>query len=297
MGPFVMITWFKQLDSILRGDATRMTELDQGRIEIPIGGLSLVLIVLGMVYGVCMGTFAAFRAAEDAHMFMIASAVKVPLLFLLTLIVTFPSLYVFSALVGSRLSIVSVLRLLVAAVGVMLAVMSSLGPIVVFFAVSTTNYQFMQVLNVLVGLVSGVLGLAFLLRTLHRLMLIQESREFEAQPVQPPSADGPPPPTEPVMDEPPPATDGGSDDHLEPPSSNSGPDLGALDRVGRFTHQRAKLVFRFWVVVFSLVGAQMSWVLRPFIGSPSKPFEWFREREGNFFLAVLHALEKLMTGQ
>jgi len=39
-------------------------------------------------------------------------------------------------------------------------------------------------------------------------------------------------------------------------------------------------------VVFCLVGAQMSWVLRPFIGDPERPFEWFRPRESNFFESV-----------
>ena len=43
---------------------------------------------------------------------------KVPALFLLTLIVTMPSLYVFNALVGSRLTFLSVLRLLVASLAV-----------------------------------------------------------------------------------------------------------------------------------------------------------------------------------
>jgi ABC-type sugar transport system substrate-binding protein len=90
----------------------------------------------------------------------------------LTLPVTFPSLYVFNALVGSRLSLRSVLRLLVAMLAVMLAVLSSLGPIVVFFAVSTESYPFMKILNVGMATVAGVLGLAFLLRTLHRLVLI-----------------------------------------------------------------------------------------------------------------------------
>jgi hypothetical protein len=42
---------------------------------------------------------------------------KVPLLFGLTLLVTFPSLYVFNALVGSQLTLSSVLRLIVAADG------------------------------------------------------------------------------------------------------------------------------------------------------------------------------------
>ena len=44
-----------------------------------------------------------------------------------------------------------------------------------------------------------------------------------------------------------------------------------------------------------LVGAQMSWVLRPFIGNPTLPFEWFRERKGKFFIAVFKAIINLFS--
>jgi hypothetical protein len=56
-----------------------------------------------------------------------------------------------------------------------------------------------------------------------------------------------------------------------------------------------KTVFRLWVIVFGLVGAQMGWVLRPFIGNPNAPFTWFRGRESNFFQAVLHTFVSLFT--
>ncbi len=172
-----MLKWFKQLDNILRGEATQLTALQQGRIEIPIGGLSVVLIFLGVLYGLCMGSYAMIQSDGHAYMQLIASTVKFPLLFFLTLVVTFPSLYVFNALRGSRLSVLSTLRLLVASLGVMLAVVASLGPIVVFFALSTTSYPFMVLLNVATCTVSGMLGLTFLLRTLHRLVIIQEDLE------------------------------------------------------------------------------------------------------------------------
>ena len=70
-----------------------------------------------------------------------------------------PSLYVFNALVGSRLTLAAVIRLLVATLGVIVAVLASLGPIVAFFSVSTTSYPFMVLFNVVVFAVSGVLGL------------------------------------------------------------------------------------------------------------------------------------------
>jgi hypothetical protein len=58
----------------------------------------------------------------------------------------------------------------------------------------------------------------------------------------------------------------------------------------------ASIIFRVWVIVFAIVGAQMSWVLRPFVGSPSKPFSWFREREGNFFQTVFDVIWNMLNG-
>ncbi len=106
-----MRNWLKELDRVLRGEATRMAALRGEDIQIPAAGLSVVVFLLAMVYGVCMGCFAVFRADGPVYVQMAASAVKVPALFFLTLAVTFPSLYVFNALVGSRLNLPALLRL------------------------------------------------------------------------------------------------------------------------------------------------------------------------------------------
>jgi hypothetical protein len=161
-----------ELDRILRGELTQVSSLRRGGIDVSPGRLSIIIVVLGMVYGICMGTFALFRLKEPHAWQMVASMVKIPLLFYLTLLVTLPSLYVFNALVGSRLTLGTVVRLLVASLGVMVAVLASLGPIVAFFSVSTTSYPFMVLFNVVVCSVSGALGLTFLLQTLHRLSIL-----------------------------------------------------------------------------------------------------------------------------
>ncbi|MEX0885894.1 MAG: hypothetical protein WD009_05595 [Phycisphaeraceae bacterium] len=299
-----MLKAIKQLDDILRGEATQPDLLKQGRIDIPISGLLLVITALGIFYGACMGAFSVIRTGGGLWMQLVASAVKLPLLFFLTLLVTLPSLYVFNALVGSRLSFGSVLRLLIAMVGVALAVLASLGPIVVFFSVSTTSYPFMMLLNVVMAAVAGFLGLAFLLRTLHRLVRVQgelarENADAASDDKREQPADASSPAVGPgdsdtqmqaklpsLGDEPARPGQGAA----TPPRTFS----GALERDEVETDRRARMVFQLWVVVFALVGAQMSWVLRPFIGSPDMPFTWFRDREGNFFLRVLQAVRELL---
>jgi hypothetical protein len=61
-----------------------------------------------------MGCFALANKDVGAALLQTLSSMgKVPVLFFATLLVTFPSLYVFNALVGSRLTLASVWRLLV----------------------------------------------------------------------------------------------------------------------------------------------------------------------------------------
>src|SRR5688572_23653488 len=175
--------WIRSLDRVLKGEATRPEQLRQGTIDVPLGGLSFVILLLGVFYGLCMGVFAVITrwGTPKAYMGwlqMMASAVKVPLLFFLTLVVTLPSLYVFNALVGSRLTFGSVVRLLVAALGVMLALQASFGTITVFFSVGTTSYPFMVLLNVVLFAVSGFLGLGFLLQTLRRLSVARGTSDL-----------------------------------------------------------------------------------------------------------------------
>jgi hypothetical protein len=286
-----MISWFKHLDRVLRGEATRPSELSKGTIEIPTFGLTTVVIILGFVYGICMGCFGLMRVftmtesdiirvpVGEYNLLipwqLIATTLKVPALFLLTLLVTFPSLYVFNALVGSRLLVRAAWRLLIATLGVTLAVLASLGPVVAFFSVSTSSYPFMVLLNVVIYGVAGMLGLKFLLQTLNRLTMA--TRYNITEPVE----------AEVVPSE-------GAEAAAVTPTPK---EVGALEKVhGHFLGKHVMTIFRIWVIVFGLIGAQMSWVLRPFVGDPSTPFTWFRPRESNFFQAVADAIFYMLHG-
>jgi hypothetical protein len=272
-----MLAWLQQLDRLLRGEVTRHDRIRDGQFDFSAGGLAILIVVLGMVYGLCMGSYSLLREASvgvvdpaPRYMQLVATTVKVPALFYLTLFVTFPSLYVFNALVGSRLRLANVLKLLIASLAVNLAVLASLGPIVLFFSVSTKSHAFVTLLNVVMFTVAGALGLVFLLQTLHRLTSWNQ-----------PQADVPLSPVELV-----------EETEKTLPDTPSALDMPQGQVLGRHT----RLVFGCWVVVFALVGAQMGWVLRPFVGNPALPFEWFRTRQSNFFEAVLNILGALLSG-
>ena len=252
------MTGFRELDRILRGEVTGGETLGEDggwRLE----PLARVLLILAAAYGLCMGTYGVFRPGDPEFRQLTATVVKVPLLFALTFLVTFPSLYVFNTMLGSRLRAGELLRLVVSGMGILLAVLAAFGPIVAFFSVTTTSYPFVVLLNVAVFAVSGVFGIGHLYRTLRRLPTptVEADAGADFEPVDEPVRPAP------VVARP-----------VVPGRSN--------------------VVFYVWMAVFALVGGQMGWVLRPFIGSPELSFTWFRPREASFFEGVFRALKLLL---
>ncbi len=270
-----MFSWLRELDDLLRGRKTGPNRLAEDRVEVRLQVFVPLAIVLGAVYGFFMGWYSLINAGSESYHQILASMLKLPALFLLTLLVTFPSLYVFNALVGCRLTLAATLRLLVGAIVVNLAVGASLGPILGFFTLCTTSYPFMVVLNVLLLTIGGIVGLSFLLHTLKRLPV--SSAIPDAHPADSTRAEE--------------ACDASEASAREPGPIDDIPGEAAGQSLGQ-----ARAIFRIWVVLYGLVGAQMGWLLRPFIGSPDLDFEWFRPRQGNFFLAVLQQLHELFGG-
>lgn len=292
--------WLIELDRILRGEVTRPEDIQRADIKIPVVGVAVIVILLATIYGFCMGIFALARGVENneyqqALLQTFASMCKVPLLFFLTLVVTFPSLYVFNALAGSKLRVLPVLKLLIASLAVNLAVLASMGPILAFFSVSTPNYSFIVLLNVVVFSVAGGLGLAFLIQTLNRMALTERHR------------------LPPIRSQPQEVIADATEEDAQASIPNSHADLPAADEIhstrstslqrnpgpldqleGMVVGHHVRKVFACWIIVFGLVGAQMGWVLRPFIGSPSQPFSWFRARKSNFFEAVFNTLTDVL---
>ncbi len=50
---------------------------------------------------------------------------------------------------------------------------------------------------------------------------------------------------------------------------------------------RHRTMLRVWIVVYTFVGIQMGWLLRPFIGDPQTPPQFFRvDTWGNAYIEV-----------
>ena len=51
-----------------------------------------------------------------------------------------------------------------------------------------------------------------------------------------------------------------------------------------------------WALLFAFVGIQLAWSLRPFLGDRNQPFQVFGSYQGNFYAAIIYAVNKLMHG-
>ena len=52
-------------------------------------------------------------------------------------------------------------------------------------------------------------------------------------------------------------------------------------------HRAHRWLLRIWLVLYVFVGIQLAWILRPFVGQPDAPIQFFRpEALGNAYLAV-----------
>ncbi len=59
---------------------------------------------------------------------------------------------------------------------------------------------------------------------------------------------------------------------------------------------RHRLLQRMWLVIYAFVGIQMGWILRPFVGSPDMPVQFFRDETwGNAYVIVARMVWELLA--
>jgi hypothetical protein len=63
------------------------------------------------------------------------------------------------------------------------------------------------------------------------------------------------------------------------------------------SNPKHRWMFRTWIVIYVFVGIQMGWVLRPFIGDPRAPVQFFREGSwSNAYVFVLQTIWDVLSG-
>lgn len=218
---------FYFLDYILRAQTSLFeqihTQKDLPRI---IASMSILSACLSAIYGATMGM-------NHSFLLVVSSAIKLPILFLLTAIVCIPSLYTFNVLLGQRFRFLQTVALMVMTLGTTTILLASLAPLAFFFALTTKDYYFLLLMHVAIFTLCGIYGVQYLYRGCSYIAFRME---------------------QPLND----------------------------------------LLLRIWIAIYAVVGMQLGWRLRPFIGSVDSPFELFRsEDSGNFYIAVWNSIISL----
>lgn len=115
---------------------------------------------------ICSSIFFAFYGgiigASSSWEQALSSMVKLPALYLITLIICLPTLYFFNVFFGSRKPFAQYVALLLGSMAVVSVLLFSFAPITLLFMTTTTNnYQFFKLLNVVIFSITGFLGIKF----------------------------------------------------------------------------------------------------------------------------------------
>ncbi|HEX8236053.1 MAG TPA: hypothetical protein VF600_08860 [Abditibacteriaceae bacterium] len=166
------------------------------------------IVTFGLIYGAAMGTFGGMRPAQ-----VLFSAVKVPLLLLVTGAIGLPSIFVLYSLSGLRDDFSQVLRGLLATQAAHATVLAALAPFTLLWYASCADYRLAVLFNALMFAVAT----ASTQRVLRRYC-----RELIAR------------------------------------------------------NARHRTLLWAWLALYVFIGIQMGWMLRPFIGDPTRTTTFFR---------------------
>jgi hypothetical protein len=147
---------FAVVEDILRNRRDFFDEIREG-VEIPakIRAMLISSVLFLALYGAVLGS-------THSLLQTISSALKLPILFLITLIICLPTLYFFNVLFGSRQSLSQSFALILTAITVTAVLLLSFAPITLFFMLTTSHYQFFKLLNVGIFAITGFVGVTFL---------------------------------------------------------------------------------------------------------------------------------------
>ena len=256
------MNYFTILITLLRDRENFVSEIHhKARLKTKITALLISSSIFLAIYGGIIGAFAS-------PLQVFASAIKLPALYLITLIICLPTLYFFNAFFGSKQSIGQNLALLLTAISITAVLLFSFAPVSLFFLITIRNYQFFILLNVLIFALTGFIGISYL----YQIMRPESDQlEFASAPLVEDKIEG----DFVVVDA----------DQKPSKAQNKNIDPAFKTRTN---------ILRFWLGLYAFVGCQLAWTLRPFFGAPGQAFELFRPREGNFYLSVIHSLLEIL---
>src|SRR6266498_4071166 len=254
------------IERILRDRAGIWRQINEERDLKQLTSQMLVSSAISLaVYGLVLGSSHSFWQA-------LSSMVKLPLLFLATLAICLPTLYLFNLVFGARLSMMQAVTLIMVSILVLTA----------------------------------FVGLRFLTAGMSALNAHQEELAAAADALAIRTMTAEPEPELALV-----AAGSGDGNGTVPPAS-ARPALAAAQPLpaapplvvprplpsGQAGAQRpaSMTLLYIWILLFGFVGTQLAWTLRPFFGSPDRPFALFRHISGTFYSDIFHTIGRLLGG-
>ncbi|MBI1290098.1 hypothetical protein GC173_02475 [bacterium] len=172
--------FFARLDFFLQNPHEITCRLRDGK-DLPtlIRMFFTLSIVNCAIYGGVMGGNNLLQGADmilwQKLALIITTGIKVPILFLLTLLIVLPPIYVSNSFSGARLSFMQVLATLLGSIALASTILASLATVALFFSLTTMSYDFIKLLHVGFFAYAGLSGILFLVRQLEGVTLIMKT--------------------------------------------------------------------------------------------------------------------------
>jgi hypothetical protein len=266
-------------------------------------GLRQLTVQMLSSSAVSLALYGAVLGANFGWLQALSSAVKLPLLFLATLAICLPTLYLFNLVFGARLSVLQAVTLIMVAITVTSVLTLAFAPISLFFLISAHNYAFFKLLNVGILMLTALVGLRFLTTGMRTLNAHQEqaaAAEHQARLAAAAPVEAKEPEKVLATTAPPPD---GQLVHAVPfqpgQTSSQIPVLVGRPAPQQVPHGQGSTsmtLLYIWILLFGFVGTQLGWTLRPFFGSPGEDFALFRNLEGTFYGDIFSTIGHLLAG-
>ena len=121
-----------------------------------IANQALLLVIFSGIYGIVMGSYNGVAQA-------LSSGIKVPLLYCLALLISFPAFFILQHVLGSKLGFWQMLTVILSGFVMMTLIMAGFAPVVLFFLITGDNYSFLRLLHVVIFGLSGLFGMKTIL--------------------------------------------------------------------------------------------------------------------------------------
>ena len=150
------MNYFSTVIALLRDRKEFLEEIHQGvGLKSKMAALLISSSCFFAIYGGIIGAF-------HSPLQIVSSAIKLPALYLLTLLICLPTLYIFNVIFGSKQTIGQHFTFLLTAVSVIALLLCGFAPITLFFLITVNDYNFFLLLNVIIFAITGIIGVSFL---------------------------------------------------------------------------------------------------------------------------------------